>query len=313
MLKVFILTLCLLCGLFSLLTSSAYAQIVQFSGAASASFTPQWETLRTGAGGQITSIAINSDGTTLIRDDTYGGYLYKTTGPCSGWGSTYPPPCWQQLVTSNSISGITVNAFAPGTVELIACNSNTNVGYMLWNGFLYVTTNLQSAPSHTWIKTTQTTTQNANSNGTKSQGPFLYCDPANPNIIYVSTPAGVKYSTNGLSGASATFASVTGIGLKAAVTQTSSPSIPTRLSSAVLRRISTSPSTGPAFITRPTAEPLAGDHSVDHRWTTAYDRMWAAKLQLLLSEGTSSAHKFGSGSWSSFSPGGAPAFLLLAI
>ncbi len=74
------------------------------SAPAASSFTPAWQTLRLGAGGQITDIHIDpSDNTTLIRTDTYGGYLYVPSGSCSGWGTTYSGPCWQQLVTSNSI------------------------------------------------------------------------------------------------------------------------------------------------------------------------------------------------------------------
>ena len=171
------------------------------------------------------------------------------------------------------------------------------------------TTNLQSAPSHTWIKTTQTTTQNANSNGTKSQGPFLYCDPANPNIIYVSTPAGVKYSTNGLSGASATFASVTGIGSVGG----SYPDIfAVNPNSSVIGGVTQDfyiavQGTGVYHTTNGGAAG-GGSFSQTTGGPTAYERMCVDNFaQLWLSDSTSSAHKFGSGSWSSFSPGGAPA------
>lgn len=202
---------CAAIGLIGILS----APCAPIPAATQASFTPAWQALRMGAGGQITDINYQaSDGTTLIRTDTYGGYFYRTAGSCTGWGGTFAAPCWEQVVTATSIPSPTISipySLNLGVVELIACKSNTNVGYMLWNGFLWVTTSLQSA-SRTWVKTTQATAQDPNS-GPKDEGPFLYCDPVNPNIIYIGTPSsGVFKSTNGTSGGSATFASVAAVG-----------------------------------------------------------------------------------------------------
>lgn len=170
------------------------------------SLTPAWQALSLGAGGQITSMDYHPlDGTMLIRTDTYGAYLYRAAGSCTGWGAAFAAPCWEQLVTASSIPSPTYSA-NPGTypteagvVEIVACDSNTNVGYMLWEGFLYVTQNLQSS-SRTWLKTTQTTTQAPNG-GPKDQGQFIACDPNNPAIAIIGTPSGAFQTTNGTSGA----------------------------------------------------------------------------------------------------------------
>jgi hypothetical protein len=184
------------------------------------SFTSAWQDLKMGAGGFLSSIWNYSDGTMIIRTDTYGGYLYVPSGSCSygNGGSTFAAPCWQQVITATSLPSSLVNLNTSGSgnmglVEFVACPSNTNVAYALFDGTLLVTTNLKSG-SPTWVATPQTTTQNANggSYGPKTEGPFLACDPNNPDIIYVSTASGVFKSINGRSGASASFSQVTAVG-----------------------------------------------------------------------------------------------------
>jgi Bacterial Ig domain len=177
-------------------------------------FTPAWRDLKLGAGGQITSISISPDATTLIRTDTGGGYVYEPTGTCTLGGNVFAAQCWRQLATTVSLPS-RIQTYPQlgdgnvGVVEVVACQSNTNVLYMIWNTTLYVSTNR----GVTWTATPQTTTQNSNANSTKANSPYLYCDPANPDIIYVSTPSsGVFKSTNGRSGAGATFARVTAVG-----------------------------------------------------------------------------------------------------
>lgn len=287
---------------------SAPATVGLLSLGYSAVFTPQWQTLRMGAGGQITSISIASDGTKLARNDTYGDYLYKPTGTCSGWGSTFPAPCWQQLATSNSISGIGVNPFLGGSVEIVHCDSNTNVAYKLWNGLLWVTTNLQSAPAETWVSTGQTTTQNANSNTTKGAGPFIYCDPANPDIVYYSSPSGVKYSTNGRSGASATFAAVTGIGSVGSVPAIFAVDPSSSVVGNVTQTLFIAQTGAGVYRTTNGGTAGGGSFSITTSSPTAYQRMCVDKFsQLWLVDATSTLRKFVSGSWSSSTPGGSPA------
>lgn len=270
-------------------------------------FTPQWQTLAMGAGGQITSASINTDGTMVSRNDTYGAYLYRSTGACSGWGTAWASPCWQQLVTSQSVSGIGTNPFLGGSVEIVACDSNTNVGYMLWNGLLYVTTNLKSSPP-TWVSTGQTTTQNANSNTTKGAGPFIYCDPANPDIVYYSSPAGVKYSTNGRSGASATFSAVTGIGSVGPVPAIFAVDPSSSVVSNVTQTLFIAQTGAGVYRTTNGGPAGGGSFSITTSSPTAYQRMCVDKFsQLWLVDATTTLRKFASGSWSSSTPGGSPA------
>jgi len=95
------------------------------------------------AGGQITAIYGYPDGTKLIRTDTYGGYLYVPTGSCTYGATIYAGPCWQQLVRATSFPSLTIDMAngAGGAAELVACPSNTNVLYMIWENSLYVSIN----------------------------------------------------------------------------------------------------------------------------------------------------------------------------
>jgi Bacterial Ig domain len=184
------------------------------------SFTPTWQDLSLGDGGQKTSFSYYSDGTFLARNDTYGGHLRRAAGSCTQKGKTWAAPCWQQLFMISSIPSSeavtdTSNGGNLGTVELVSCPSNTNVGYALWNGALHITTNLKASPL-AWAKTTLTSGQNANS-GPKNHGPFIACDPNNPDIAYIATDANLQKTANGTSGGSANFTTVTGVGSTGAV------------------------------------------------------------------------------------------------
>lgn len=177
------------------------------------SFTPQWQPLRMGAGGQITAVYNYSDGTTLARSDSYGAWLYEATGSCTYGGTTYAAPCWQQVITATSIPGFSIDLTdSGGAVEYVAAPSNTNTQYLLYVGNLYVTTNR----GVTWCKIPSATgfpgtTQNAN-NGNAS-GPFIAVDPNNPGTVYVDTLShGVYTSSNATSCASSTFIQVTAVG-----------------------------------------------------------------------------------------------------
>lgn len=297
-------------GLFFLaaIVGGASAAFTSFQASIPApTFTPQWQTLAMGAGGQITSIGINTDGTMVSRNDTYGAYLYQPTGTCSGWGTSWAATCWKQIVTSQSVSGIGVNAFLGGTVEIVACDSNTNVAYMLWNGLLYVTTNLKSSPP-TWVSTGQTTTQNANSNTTKGAGPFIYCDAANPDIVAYSSPAGVKYSTNGRSGASATFNTVTGIGSPGSVPAIFWADPSSSVVGGVTQTVFIAQYGAGVYRTTNGGPWGGGSFSITTSSPTAYQRMCVDKFsQLWLVDATTTLRKFASGSWSSSTPGGSPA------
>lgn len=163
-------------------------------------FTP----LDIGGGGYVRGIAIADDGTKVARTDTYGAYWWN--------GSK-----WVQLVTKKSLpKGDPMNSptaclvasggIGCGVYDIQIAPSNTNIAYMIFGGYLYKTTNLQSAPNHSWTATSFSKCNGCLTNaGWSAFGKHLDIDPANPNSIAIGTPAGVYYSTN--SGGSVTLAS----------------------------------------------------------------------------------------------------------
>jgi xyloglucan-specific exo-beta-1,4-glucanase len=184
------------------------------------SFTPAWQALSIGGGGLHNNIQVSpSDGTMVTSSNTYGAYLYKTTGTCDGsanggWGTSRSAPCWEQLFTQTS-APLTLTQVAllnQGVLEIDSCNSDTNTAYAFYNGNLWVTANLKaSAASRTWAQTTRTTTIAGNQGVSAGTHSVIACDPNNPNIVYSSNLSNVSASANGKSGASATFTTVSGV------------------------------------------------------------------------------------------------------
>lgn len=175
-----------------------------------------------GGGGQVDAIDYHPlDGTAVVRTDTYGGYLYVTSGSCTGWGGTYPAPCWQQLITATSIPSPSISypysLTATAIVEVVACNKTTggatatNDLYMWWEGNAWFSSNKGA----TWVKMSSgsplATTTNPNNGTTKTYGQYIACDPNNPDIAYFGSNTGLYVTTNGTSGASATFTLVNGL------------------------------------------------------------------------------------------------------
>ena len=157
----------------------------------------------------------------LAATNTYGAYLYKATGTCAGaasggWGTSYSAPCWEQLFTATSIQSpsLTIaNGLNQGVLEAVSCNNNTSDAYAFFNGNLWVTTNLKAvASSRVWSQTPLTNAIGGNQGISAGTGPAIACDPANPNLVYAGVPGNLKVTSNGLSGASASFANVSGVG-----------------------------------------------------------------------------------------------------
>ena len=165
----------------------------------------QWQPLAIGGGGYVVGMDIASDGTMVVRTDTFGAYIFSGTK-------------WQSLLTTTSMSPHTYfldargNVVAPtGVYEIRIAPSNTNVLYMLYNGFMFVSTNkgiawtkMTNFPSIRWKNALET------ENGTyRMNRKKMAVDPNNANIVYAGTPSnGLYVTTNGLSGSAATFKSV---------------------------------------------------------------------------------------------------------
>ena len=93
-----------------------------------------WQTLKVGAGGFVRGLDIAPDGTMVARTDTYGAYL---------WNGTQ----WVQLVTSASMPAAFVAAnvdngnTGQGVFEIQIADSNTQVFYMMYDGYMFKSTN----------------------------------------------------------------------------------------------------------------------------------------------------------------------------
>jgi hypothetical protein len=177
-----------------------------------------WQKLLIGAGGTSTGIDIQCDqgvgacsnsGTTtkVVRVDTHGAYVYGSNNCPQSFAT-----CWNQLVTSASMptsdpvntAGGCTNSINGTCIpyEVRIAPSNTNIAYMMLNGYMYVTTNLKSA-AIAWTNLSgfsRITTGWGGIGGstTRLWAPYMAIDPQNSNVVYVGTPqSGVFYTTNG--------------------------------------------------------------------------------------------------------------------
>jgi hypothetical protein len=196
-------------ALFCVPASSNFA-IFQIGG--STAVTASFSTLKIGGGGFVSGIDMQSDGTKLARDDTYGAYLYNST---SG--------LWQQLVTKQSMpssdNGINTSS-AVGAYEIAAAPSNTSHLYMFLNGFVFSSTN--KGTSWTKASLTQDTSATQNNYGGRNAA----VDPANDNVAFIGTPNHLYKTSDGStwatdSGVAATTTTSQGSGIMVAFDPTS--------------------------------------------------------------------------------------------
>jgi hypothetical protein len=142
-----------------------------------------WQELKVGAGGFITGLDIAPDDTMVIRTDTYGAYI---------WNGTQ----WQQLVTATSMPAAFVNlGVNQGVYEIQVASSNTNIMYMMYDGYVFKSTNKGT----TWTQTSfAQVTEDPNEVPWKLNGQKMAIDPNNPNVVYVGTPQnGMFVTTDG--------------------------------------------------------------------------------------------------------------------
>ena len=119
----------------------------------------------------------------VIRTDTYGAYI---------WNGTQ----WQQLVTATSMPAAFVNlGVNQGVYEIQVASSNTNIMYMMYDGYVFKSTNKGT----TWTQTSfAQVTEDPNEVPWKLNGQKMAIDPNNPNVVYVGTPQnGMFVTTDG--------------------------------------------------------------------------------------------------------------------
>lgn len=159
-------------------------------------FNPAWQPMLLGDGGNARGVHVQPSGDILGFTDTYGGYLYKPSGPCSLGNASLTTPCWQELVSTSSInSSLWAGIFGttPGVSDMTQCAANINVLYMIFTSAVYVS----SDKGTSWTKTNMTTDL-VGANGGATQSNWIACDPndANGNIAYVQTVSSGLYKTS---------------------------------------------------------------------------------------------------------------------
>lgn len=170
-----------------------------------------WNNAKVGAGGLITGIDIAPDGTVVARADVFGGYIYNRTAPNPG--NAGGAGVWQQLITTTSLASAAALIATPlqaadGLYEIRIAPSNSQIIYIVYLGFVWISTN-QGA---TWTQTsfTQDTTMAGNSTGERYYKYKMAVDPINPDVVYLSTYQNGCFKTlNGTT--SATWSAISGV------------------------------------------------------------------------------------------------------
>jgi hypothetical protein len=146
-----------------------------------------WQTLDVGAGGWVRNLDIAPDGTMVGRTDTYGAYR---------WNGTQ----WVQLVTSASMPAAFLAANAgsgntgQGVYEIQIADSNTQIFYMMFDGYVFKSTNQGT----TWTQTSFAQVTAGPNDSFAQYGQKMAIDPNNPNIVYVgSSTSGLFVTTDG--------------------------------------------------------------------------------------------------------------------
>lgn len=173
-----------------------------------ASSAATWKPVGINGGGYVTGMDIAADGTMVSRVDVFGAYL----------NTLEPPVAWTLLTTTASLpasawgftgANYTGNYITPvGVYEIRIAPTNTSIFYMMMNAKMYFTANrgttwtlMNNFPSITWA---------ANENDSyRTYQKKIGIDPANADVVYIGTPSnGLYVTSNGTSGAAATFAAV---------------------------------------------------------------------------------------------------------
>jgi hypothetical protein len=159
-----------------------------------------WGLLKIGGGGFITGLDIASDGTKVARADVYGAYWYNTA--TTNCGNANATGCWQQIMTMQSMpvadSGIqSWQTSSPGVYEIVVAPSNTQHFYMIYNGYVFSSTNRGGKWTRANGALSQDTTADPN-DGNRGFNKKMAVDPQNENVVFASTPTtGVSRTTDG--------------------------------------------------------------------------------------------------------------------
>jgi hypothetical protein len=143
-----------------------------------------WQTLPIGAGGFITGLDIASDGTKVIRTDTYGGYWWNGTR-------------WVQLITNANfaalVPGLTaISSSVDGIYEIKIAPSLTTRFAMIFLNKVY----RSDDRGVTWNDSNLSMTNAlANAGSSRLAQSKLCIDPNNPDHVFVGLPNGSTPNT----------------------------------------------------------------------------------------------------------------------
>jgi hypothetical protein len=176
--------------------------------------TPSWQRLKMGGGGALRGIDIAADNTMVTRADVLGAYVFQPGVPSGGnaGGNGF----WNQLVTFNSMVGGGALG-AGGVYEIRVCHGSSQRLWMVWQGYIWVSTNQGTTFANTSNSLGQfdlNNDTNANANPQSSNGPFMDIDPQNANAVVMGTMSskGAYITTNGLAGSPTWTQITTGAG-----------------------------------------------------------------------------------------------------
>ncbi len=145
-----------------------------------------WSTLRTGAGGWITGMDINPDGTKFIRSDVGGAYRLLN-------GSD----TWEQMVTQESMPDSDVHwSKYGGVLSIASAASNVDRAYMAYYNTIYLSDDMGGQ----WQRTNFPNMEmRPNDDASKLFGERLEVDPNNQNkVFFGSIEDGLYLTTNGM-------------------------------------------------------------------------------------------------------------------
>jgi hypothetical protein len=147
-----------------------------------------WQPVKIGAGGYLTGIDIEPDGTMVVRTDTYGAYIWNGTG-------------WEQLVTADSMPD--GSARTGGAYEIQIAPSDTSTFYMALNGYVYKSLDR----GQSWTQTGFSPVSMVNLDD-RMDGQKMAIDPNDANTVFVGTQQNGLFVTHD---GGATWQHVTGV------------------------------------------------------------------------------------------------------
>lgn len=155
---------------------------------ATISFTSAWRSIQIAGGGANSVIHSYSDGSLTASGDTFGAWQSASSGNCVLDGTINAAPCWSVATTTDSMPAGTITWASSsgannGPVEYVKAPSNLSVQYVWFQNKVYVSTNNGATFAYTDLTITY------NPNGNDKNTAWIAVDPANPDIVYLVTPA----------------------------------------------------------------------------------------------------------------------------